>query len=388
MPAPTQANRNRFYSDNKLIIGLFGANCSSGRAVTALPNRWSGDWDDCLALARMADEAGIDFMLPIGRWKGYGGDSDYQGATYETINWASGLLALTQRITVFGTVHAPLFNPIMAAKMMMTADHIGKGRFGLNIVCGWNEGEFEMFGVDQRDHANRYRYAQEWCDVVKRAWSGEEVEFDYEGDFLRLKGVRAKPKPCGGARPVIMNAGASPEGQAFAIRNCDAYFTQASRDSLEASRQRIGDIKDAAKALGRDLEVYTVGVVTCRPTVQEAQDYYRYVTNEATDWTAVDSIMQIKGLTPENMGVEAYEKRRAQYANGMGGLPIIGDPDHVAAGFARLAEGGLRGIAVSMVNSLEELPYFAQEVLPRLARMGLRVAQPAIASEAKQSSPS
>ena len=54
----------------------------------------------------MADEAGIDFLLPIGRWKGYGGETDYQGATYETITWASGLLAQTSRITIFGTVHA------------------------------------------------------------------------------------------------------------------------------------------------------------------------------------------------------------------------------------------------------------------------------------------
>ena len=59
----------------------------------------------------MADEAGIDFLLPIGRWKGYGGDTDYQGATYETITWATGLLAQTKRITVFGTVHAALFPP-------------------------------------------------------------------------------------------------------------------------------------------------------------------------------------------------------------------------------------------------------------------------------------
>ncbi len=63
-------------------------------------------------------------------------------------------------ITVFGTVHAPLFHPLIAAKEMVTADHVGEGRFGLNIVVGWNEDEFEMFGVEQRDHENRYAYAQ------------------------------------------------------------------------------------------------------------------------------------------------------------------------------------------------------------------------------------
>ena len=170
------------HAGNRLKIGLFGANCSSGRAVTKVPERWSGTWADNLRLARMADEAGIDFLLPIGRWKGYGGDTGYQEATLETITWAAGLLAATKRITVFGTVHAPLFHPIIAAKQMVTADHIGEGRFGLNIVVGWNEGEFEMFGVEQREHASRYEYAQEWIDAIKLMWS-ERDDFDFDGQL-------------------------------------------------------------------------------------------------------------------------------------------------------------------------------------------------------------
>src|SRR5271163_2852722 len=188
------AARRSMYSNNKLQIGLFGSNCSSGRAVTLVPERWSGNWPDNKRLAQMSDDAGIDFLLPIGRWKGYGGDTDYQGATLETITWASGLLASTRRIAVFGTVHAPLFHPVIAAKQFATADHIGEGRFGLNVVCGWNEDEFAMFGVAQREHDQRYHYAQEWLDTIKRAW-GEESEFDVDGHFLQLKQVRAKPKP-------------------------------------------------------------------------------------------------------------------------------------------------------------------------------------------------
>ena len=238
------------YNANKLKIGLFGANCSSGRAVTLVPERWSGGWPDNLKLVRMADEAGIDFMLPIGRWKGYGGDTDYQGATFETITWATALLASTKRITVFGTVHAPLFNPIMAAKQMVTADHVGEGRFGLNIVVGWNEGEFEMFGVQQREHEQRYEYAQEWIDVIKMIWSDKE-DFDFHGRYLDLKKIRGKPKPYGGTQPVIMNAGASPVGQAFAIRNCDAFFLQASRTSLDetaAARHQRQDARPRSMA--------------------------------------------------------------------------------------------------------------------------------------------
>ena len=72
-------DRIAMYNANALKIGLFGANCSSGRSATKVPERWSASWPDCLRLARMADDAGIDFMLPIGRWKGYGGDTDFHG---------------------------------------------------------------------------------------------------------------------------------------------------------------------------------------------------------------------------------------------------------------------------------------------------------------------
>jgi alkanesulfonate monooxygenase SsuD/methylene tetrahydromethanopterin reductase-like flavin-dependent oxidoreductase (luciferase family) len=367
-----QGERVAMGSRNRLKLGLFGANCSSGRAVTTVPERWSGSWADCLKLAQMADDAGIEFMLPIGRWKGYGGDTDYQGATFETVTWACGLLAATRRLTVFGTVHAPLIMPLIAAKEFVTADHIGEGRFGLNVVCGWNEGEFEMFGATLRDHDSRYEYAQEWLDVVKLAWSPQE-DFDFAGRFFQLKKIRAKPKPYGGSRPVIMNAGASPTGQAFAIRNCDALFCNVSHGlSFVETAAHVTKVREAARTQGRDIGVYTVGVVTCRPSAREAEEYWHHAIIDNADWPAVDSILAMRNITPAAHGEEEFRRLRAHQANGMGGLPLVGDPDHVAQALAQLSAAGLSGIAISFVNYLDELPYFCAEVLPRLAQMGLR----------------
>jgi dimethylsulfone monooxygenase len=364
--------RSLLKGGNALKIGLFGANCSSGRAVTKVPERWSGTWADNLRLARMADEAGIDFMLPIGRWKGYGGDPGYQEATLETVTWACGLLQNTKRITVFGTVHAPLFHPIIAAKQMVTADHIGEGRFGLNVVVGWNEGEFEMFGVEQRAHATRYEYAQEWLDAVKLIWS-EHDDFDYDGQFIKLKNVRAKPKPYGGTRPVIMNAGASPPGRAFAVRNCDAFFMQASRVSVEETAQRVAAVKADAAEQGRATSVFTVGIVVCRPTMKEAEDYRHHVFVDQADWLAVDGLLALRDITPATVPPDELMRHRSEYAHGNGGVPIVGDPDYVARQLIDLSRAGLNGIAVSLVNYADELPYFRAEVLPRLERAGLRL---------------
>jgi alkanesulfonate monooxygenase SsuD/methylene tetrahydromethanopterin reductase-like flavin-dependent oxidoreductase (luciferase family) len=339
-------------------------------------------------MARIADEAGIDFLLPVARWKGYGGDSDFHGTTLETLTWASGLLAATQRITVFGTVHAPLFHPLIAAKEMVTADQIGNGRFGLNLVAGWNEGEFQMFGVAQRDHEERYAFAQEWIDVVKRAWS--EEDFNFDGKYFKLAGVRAKPRPVGGTRPVIMNAGQSGAGQAFAMRNCDAFFTSTSGARLAAAGtseavdeakiferivKQVSDIKAEGRKFGREMEVYTQGQVICRPTQREAEEYHHYANVESADWRAIDGMLALKNVTPQNTAADEFKaKRTLMAASGIGGYPFVGTPDKVAAEFANLGRAGFRGLAVSFVNYIKDVPYFCAEVLPRLARMGFREA--------------
>jgi FMNH2-dependent dimethyl sulfone monooxygenase len=375
-PARSASIRDRLnmHGSNRLQIGLFGANCSSGRAATTVPERWSASWPDCLRLARMADESGIDFMLPIARWKGYGGDTDFHGASLESMTWATGLLASTTHLTVFGTVHAPLFNPLIAAKEFVTADHVGEGRLGVNIVVGWNEGEFEMFGVRQRDHEARYEFAQEWLDVVKRAWS-HESEFDFEGRFLKLKGARAYPKPYGGTRPILMNAGSSPTGRAFALRNCDALFTATvgSRTSLEGNARTVKEVKEEAQRYGREIALYTVGQVICRPTQQEADDYFHYAIIDCADWGAIEAVMALRNITPHNFSPEEYAARRNYFAcNAIGGYPFVGTPDRVADELAAISEAGMRGIAVSFVNFLDEVPYFVAEVLPRLVRLGIR----------------
>jgi alkanesulfonate monooxygenase SsuD/methylene tetrahydromethanopterin reductase-like flavin-dependent oxidoreductase (luciferase family) len=375
-------DRCEMHNANALKIGFFGMNCSSARTATLVPERWLATWPDCLKLARLADDAGIDFLLPIGRWKGYGGESDFHGTTLETVTWACGLLAATQRITIFGTVHAPLFHPVIAAKEFVTADHIGQGRFGLNIVAGWNEDEFAMFGVEQREHGDRYEFAQEWIDVVKRAWT--EDEFDFDGKFFQLAGVRAKPKPFGGSRPVIMNAGRSGPGQTFAMRNCDAFFTSTAALRLEVAGADAGTvfervspqvhrIKNEARDFGRVIEVFTQGQVICRPTQREAEDYHRHANIEKADWPAIEQMLALKNVTPQNTAADDYSARRSlQALSGIGGYPFVGTPDKIAAEFADISRAGVRGIAVSFVNYLEEAPYFCAEVLPRLAQMGVR----------------
>ena len=155
-----------------LKLGLFSANCSSGMAVTKIEDRWQATWDDNLRLGRLADEVGFDFMLPIARWIGYGGETNFHEGVLDPVALAAGLLAETERIFVFATIHTAFNHPLVAAKQMATVDQIGRGRAGLNIVAGWNKPEYDAMGIDlPQDHDDRYAYAQEWWEIVRRLWT-------------------------------------------------------------------------------------------------------------------------------------------------------------------------------------------------------------------------
>ncbi|HEY7489599.1 MAG TPA: LLM class flavin-dependent oxidoreductase, partial [Candidatus Tectomicrobia bacterium] len=351
-----------------------GANCSSGRTYARLPERWVASWEHNVRLAQLAEEVGIECLVPIARWKGYGGESNPNGSSFESIAWACGLLAATRRLSVFCTVHVPLHHPLVAAKQMATADHIGQGRLGVNIVCGWNDDEFQMFGVSQHEHDARYEQGEEWWSIVKRIWAGD-APFDYGGRHYQLRGVEGLPRPYGGHDPLMMNAGSSPAGRRFAIRYSDMHFDGV--HTPEASIERIAETKRLAHEHGRDLQVWTPVGIVCRPTQQEADDYVQYVVDHA-DWGALGHLADMHARDardrpdPEGLRRRSGQNQIERRALARGSYCVIGEPDTVAPELARLHAVGLDGLALNFVDYLKELPYFAAEVLPRLGRLGLR----------------
>jgi len=102
--AMTQRNPGLF-SGNRFKLGVFAFNVSGGLALVDVPERWDASWDNNLAVAQMADAAGIECLVPLQRWKGYGGKSNVNLYSFESLAWASGLLAHTSHISVFATVH-------------------------------------------------------------------------------------------------------------------------------------------------------------------------------------------------------------------------------------------------------------------------------------------
>ena len=359
---------NKMLEKKGFKLGTFSSNCSSGMTVSTLPNRWENSWENNLQLGEMLDAAGMDFMLPIARWIGYGGETDFHGGVLETITWATALLSRTKDISVFATVHTAANNPVIIAKQIATMDQIGEGRAGLNIVAGWNKPEYEALGLTlPDDHETRYGYAQEWFDIITKLWTSRE-HFDWAGDYFNLKGVKGDPWPLHDEVP-ILNAAGSGIGREFATQNANFLFTPAI--DLARSVEEIKELKGKAEGKGRDVGVLTFSHVICRPTEKEANEVRDHIMANI-DWPAVDNLVNLQFAHAHSFPHDLLAQIRNLMALGHGGFPLVGTPEQVAEGLIALHETGFAGTTLSFVDYIEEFPYFRDTVLPLLAEAGIR----------------
>lgn len=371
------ASTNPLFNTNKMKLGVMAFNCSHGSTVTTVDHAWPMRWDENVKLAQMADAAGMEVLLPVGRWKGYGGPTNFNNRTFETFTWAAGISAKTEHCAVIATAHAPLVHPVAAAKQAATIDHIANGRFALNVVCGWFRNEFDMFGAEWRAHDRRYDYAREWLQLIRRLWS-ETTEFDFDGEFFQGRGLWSEPKPIQGLGLPVMNAGSSDVGQRFSAEHCDMNFAMLRQKSVADDSAQIARLKQMASRAGRHSQCWIHVYVVCRPTEQEAQDYLNHYVMEKGDDVAVSNMLDIFGMQSETLEPAVLDAFRFHFKAGHGGYPLVGTPEQIVDKIAALSRMGVDGMLISWVDYLAECQQWIDDVMPLMEQAGLR--QPFTAS--------
>lgn len=368
-----RSTRNPLFNANRMKLGVMAFNCSHGSTVTMDDSAWPMNWSDNVALAQMADAAGFEALLPVGRWKGYGGETNFNHRSFESFTWAAAIGASTRQCAVLATVHAPLVHPLAAAKQAATIDHVTGGRFVMNLVCGWNRPEFDMFGVPWHDHERRYAYASEWLALVRRLWSAEH-EFDVDGEFFQGKALWSQPKPLQTPVP-IMNAGSSATGQAFSAQHCDMNFVMLRQKNEASDRQQIASLKSMALEHGRSSQCWIHIYVVCRQSEREAKEYLETYVRERGDWQTAAKMVSMFGIESKTLAPEVLEEFKFHFIAGHGGYPVIGTPTQVVEQLQRLSQMGVDGVLLSWVDYLSECQQWIDEVMPLLEQAGLREAQ-------------
>jgi FMNH2-dependent dimethyl sulfone monooxygenase len=347
-----------------LGLGLFMPNCSNAYSISTykpVPADWT--YEANAQIARAAETAGFDFLFPVAKWKGYGGTTDYLGTSLETMTWASALLATTDRIQVFSTVHVPIFHPLVAAKMGATLDHIGKGRWGLNVVSGWSEREFGMMGIEVLPHAERYERTAAYIEIIKGLWTCEPGTFNHESKWYQIRDGWVMPQPTQKPHPPIANAGVSEEARELVARMCDWAFI--APPSLEATAAVTADFRGRATRYGRSVRCCCYPFVIWRETEREALDE-RHRILEQMDREAAEN--WARGLIPQSGSFDQFTLE--MFALGAGGLPIFGTRDQVAESLDRLYRSGMDGVLMVFLSYYEDTLRFEREIMPLLRQLG------------------
>lgn len=370
------ATRRRRFGTNPFELGLFAFNVQNGMARLT-SSLWDNTFDQNVTAAQMAEEAGLEFLLPLSRWqsnRGYPRERDDEGGSFETLTWASGILAATSRIHVFGTLSVAYMNPVIGAKQCVTVHHVGKGRFGLNVVSGSHPKDGPMVGVKPGHHDADYDYTGEWITIAKRIWS-EHAPFDHTGEYFDLKNVLIKPKPYGGERPMVISAGHSHRGRQFAMEHADALFTAITE--MRNAREELSTAR-AASTDDEYVPIYGSSHLCARATRKEAEEYYHYIVHELGDWTGMDDNLA-NWLRGRTVPIADLERLKERLISGVGTFLAIGSYDDVVETYRLLHEAGLDGVAVGMFDYIADTERLRDEILPRMERVGLRNPVKAIA---------
>ncbi len=363
---------NPLFNDRKLKLGTFCSNLSGGATMSSIEGTLEVKWENTEAIARTADAMEFEALVPVGRWKGFGGATNFNGEGFECFTWAAAMGAITKNSAVFSTSHVPTMHPVMAAKQGTTIDHISGGRFTLNVVTGWYRPEIEMFGAPLIEHDARYDMASEWIEIIKRLWTSEE-EFDFDGQYYQVKRALNAPLPLQRPHPAIMSAGASPKGRQFAARHADVNFINLEAHDFDSVKKRVDASRQTAwDECKREIQVWTNAYIFQGDTEADARAFYKYCVFDKGDWEGVENLVSVMGINSQSIPAPVLQTLKEHFIAGWVGFPLIGTKEQIVDGLSFLQRAGFDGIVLTWPRYVEGIKEFQAETLPLVKQAGLR----------------
>ncbi len=203
-------------------------------------------WAQWVALARAAEEAGLQGLFRSDHWVSVQGRTERSSLDAWATLAALGPLTSTIQL---GTMVTPASfrHPSTLSKQVVVADHTSGGRIELGFGAGWHELEHRMYGLDFGDVGERFDVMAEQLEIIRRQWT--EESFDFDGAHYTLTDCQARPKPLGHV-PIVLGGRAKPRGAALAARWADEYNT--TFPTAEAAAERKGRLDAACEEAGRD----------------------------------------------------------------------------------------------------------------------------------------
>ncbi|SDD33632.1 FMN-dependent oxidoreductase, nitrilotriacetate monooxygenase family [Bradyrhizobium brasilense] len=414
-------------SEMKLGLYLAWAGYHAGAwRDPSVPANGGVDVNHCVHLAALAESAAFHFIF-LADSQGISDNhaliahSSYSGG-FEPITLMSALSTKTRDIGLVATATTTYCQPYHLARMLASLDHLSGGRVAWNIVTSAFDFEAKNFGEDKLpDHETRYARAREFVEVVKGLWdswqddafirdkqSGIFVDttklhlLNHRGEHFSVRGPLNIARPPQGY-PVLVQAGASNAGIAFAAEIAEVVFT--AQPFLEIGKRYYATLKEKSRALGRadDQVLIMPGIVPIvGRTKQEASEKLQRLRSDThadiliegaalwlgsvVDLYSIDLDSLLPETLPQTNSIQSRHKLLVELAirqkftwrqlihlisDSNGHLMVVGTPEEIANAmedtFDQHGADGFNVLPSTVPGGLKD---FVELVVPELRRRG------------------
>ena len=345
---------------NDVEISWFAPICDGDDDILGSRNpKYKSTWENTSRIIKTADELGYTNVLC---------PSSYQ-VGQDTLTYVSAMATLTKQINFLAAIRCGEVHPPMLARAIATLDHILKGRLTINIISSDLPG-------NKLESSKRYARSIEVIEILKQAWTKDEINF--QGDFYKINLPSAPVKPYqqnGG--PLLYFGGYSPDGVDLCAEHCDVYLMWP--DTEDKLQILMSNMRSKALVYNRTVEFGLRVHVIVRESQMEARDFANKlisnldfeigedIKNRAQDAKSLGVSMQssLRIRADKDYYVESNLWTGIGLARSGCGAAIVGDPDQVYNKLKRYVDMGIKSFILSGYPHQDECELFAKYVLPR-----------------------
>lgn len=357
-------------------LGVFIPIGNNGWLISATSPQDRPTFELNRAIVQRAEQYGLDFALSMIKLRGFGGPTEDRDHNLESFTLMAGLAAVTDRIRLYASVAVLTLPPPIVARMAVTINSISNGRFGVNLVTGWQKAEYDQMGLWPGDvhFSRRYEYLTEYVQVMRDLW--DTGRSDFKGTYFTMNDCRLSPRP---QVPIkLICAGQSDRGMKFAAEYCDINFCIAEGMNTPLScAPTVTRLHAASRQAGRGVGAYLLLMIIADETDAAAlakwEHYKTGVDVEALAWAA-DQAGADKQASPDSTA--GMIRQMAVDADQEGALPtrmgrLIGSYASIARMLDEIAAiEGVGGVMLTFDDFLIGIEQFGHRIQPLMTSRG------------------
>ena len=348
-------------------LGVFIPIGNNGWLISTTSPQYKPTFDLNKTIVQKAEAFGFDFALSMIKLHGFGGPSQFWDYNLESFTLMSGLAAVTNKIQLFATCAVLTMPPAFTARMAATIDSISHGRFGVNIISGWQRREYTQMGIwpGSEHYRRRYEYCAEYVTVMKELW--ETGLSDFKGDFFQMDKCQLLPMP---SRKIpIICAAQSDAGTMYAAKYADYNFCASfGYNAPTAVAPSVARLVAANQVTGRDCGALILTMIIADETDEAANAKWEHY-KAGTDFEA---LAYRDGQAQDDPTTDPYAQPNRRRILGTNKLPtnqgvLVGSYATVARMLDELSDvPGVRGVMMTFDDFVIGMEQFGTRVMPLL----------------------